>query len=555
MPSKQAIFDNIELYPAVDLVQYIKDDIVTFDELCTETDGCFSRKARKEVLKLLEGSEEEDWLKAQTNNNEEGYSYYLMTYENGSHREEAREILSAIREANEIKKAEELKAAEELKEAQEKERLLNLWDSVDKDSISELQEFINTYPKDKRCREAKQLINDIQKEEFFGFDVQSLISRIYAIQTDNNVLDPDLEIYKLIARYLDQSKITLDDLLQAIKEDFNLLRATTLSKLIENGYLTYYDFKKLDIDYKFIQYLANDQEVQRFSVPEKLERINKSSTEIYFWGIPSSGKSCALGSILSVANNGTVSLSMSKDPDCQGYGYMTRLAQIFKQDGSIGTLPEGTSIYSTYEMGFDLEDNDGVLHPITCVDLAGELVRCMYKSDANEELSDDEIESLDIITKVLIDNRTENRKMHFFVVEYGAEDKKYEGLSQADYLDAALRYIERTGIFENDTDAIFLMVTKIDKAKVEDSELESTINTYIQDHYRGFYNGLTRICRDCDINDGKVEILPFSLGEVCFQDYCLFKAKPAANVVKKVLSLSQSCKQEKVQKGFNWFRR
>ena len=34
---------------------------------------------------------------------------------------------------------------------------------------------------------------------------------------------------------------------------------------------------------------------------------------------------------------------------------------------------------------------------------------------------------LDTLTKVLIDNRSTSRKMHIFVIEYGAEDRLYEG--------------------------------------------------------------------------------------------------------------------------------
>lgn len=115
-----------------------------------------------------------------------------------------------------------------------------------------------------------------------------------------------------------------------------------------------------------------------FRTPEKLDRIHKQSTEIYFWGIPSSGKSCALGAILSVAASGRIAKSMDPDTSSQGYGYMTKLIDLF-QNGEIGTLLEGTPVDSFYEMGFDLVDKENRIHPITCIDMAGELMRCMYK--------------------------------------------------------------------------------------------------------------------------------------------------------------------------------
>lgn len=68
MPSKQAIIDNIEQYSAPELVDYIKSGIVTFDELCEETDGYFPASVRKEVQRLLAGSEENDWQVAKKEN-------------------------------------------------------------------------------------------------------------------------------------------------------------------------------------------------------------------------------------------------------------------------------------------------------------------------------------------------------------------------------------------------------------------------------------------------------------------------------------------------------
>jgi len=52
-----------------------------------------------------------------------------------------------------------------------------------------------------------------------------------------------------------------------------------------------------------------------------------------------------------------------------------------------------------------------------------------------------------------------------------------------------------------------------------------------------------------------VEIVPFSLGQVCFQDFCLFDEKPAGNVVRKLLERSKGFKNGKLQKGLNIFKK
>ena len=537
MPSKLAILEYVDMYSADELVGYIKSGIVTFDELCDDTDGCFPASVRKEVERKIAGSEQEDWANARNSRSIEALEKYLSTYPDGFHRDEARSLIRNLQEA-EVHKAS-----------------ANAWESVDKNSIPELRRFCEENPDDIHCVEAKKLINKLRREEFIGFDLDALVNRIKNIQADKAVTIKDEEIYKTIVGYLDRGKIKHSDLMAMLRADHNILRASVVNMLLDNGYLDYDDFETIGINAAFIRHLVNGETTQGFAIPRKLDKINKLSTEIYFWGIPSSGKSCALGAILSVAGNGHVAKSMSQDNDCQGYGYMTRLAALFKSNDRVGTLPETTSIYATYEMGFDLEDDNNAVHPLTCIDLAGELVRCMYKSDANEDMSDDEMDALDTLTRVLIDNRTKNRKIHFFVLEYGADDRKYEGLTQNVYLDGALRYIERTGIFKDDTDAIYLMITKVDKAKAGKGQLANILREYISETYGGFYNGLVKICKDCEINNGNVEIVPFSLGQVCFQDYCLFDEKPAGNVVRKLLERSKGFKNGKLQKGLNIFKR
>ena len=373
---------------------------------------------------------------------------------------------------------------------------------------------------------------------------------IKAISTDNKANNPEKVIYDRIVHYINAGKVSADDLLSAMADDNNFISGAVANMLWENGIIS--DFSRTGIDEDFIAHMMSNKKPEKFQMPRPISKVTKTPcTEVYFWGIPSSGKSCALGAILSAANNGRVAKSMQRDPDCQGYGYMMRLANLFKPNGAVGTLPEGTAISSTYEMGFILEDEEGKEHPITCIDLAGELVKCMYKQDAGEPLTDEQQSVLRTLTDVLIDNRTENRKIHFFVIEYGAEDREYDGLPQKDYLEAAVAYIQRTGIFKKDTDGLFLLITKVDKAKVLGKDLLEKLRLYISENYQGFYNGLKKICKDNEINGGDVEIQPFTLGEVCFQNYCKFKEETAAAVVRTIMKRSYGYKPGKIKKVFD----
>lgn len=524
MLSKEAILEGVAQFTADQLVEHIKNGIVTFEELCNDTDGQFSPAKRREVKHKLENGDEEEWQKVQKENTIEAANRYLQGFPNGQYRSQARALKSQL----EQKQEDDVVAS----------ATDNAWALVDKNDLSSLRDFVNNYSDSKYVAEANSQINLLLLDEIMGVNADSLVSQIRQFQTDRNltVAQKDNNIIDEIERYLNDKKISKQEFLEKIEEDHNLLSAGVVKRLINKGTISVEDLLKIHIDKQFIQKMFKGESAQSFATPEKLDKIHKQSTEVYFWGIPSSGKSCALGAILSVAASGRVANSMDPDTDSQGYGYMMKLINLF-QNGEVGTLMEGTSVDSFYEMGFDLVDKDNKIHPITCIDMAGELMRCMFKANAGDTMSETEDVMLDTMTNVLIDNRSTSRKMHIFVIEYGAEDRLYEGLPQRVYLEGAVSYIKNTGIFRKDTDAIYIMITKADKVK---NPSRDAFTNYVNEKYLGFYNGLEQICKDNEINRGKVEKIAFSLGEVCFQNYCRFNSRPAENVVQLILDRSAS---------------
>lgn len=567
MLDKYQIFENIGSYTAEQIVEFINQGIVTPEELerPSNTAGEYSYEVRKKVNEMLQGREPEDWQRARTVNTQESYQQYLDTYPNGQYRDEARDccnwkkaLASNTKEAyqqyldnnpsGQFREDAFQKMAETDKPSD------GDWDGVDKNNFDSLNYYISTHPDSPHRMEAERLVRKLQNERgmemLTDIDMAAMTKKIKNIQANKKVLNQDEVIYDMIIEALNRkngSGICREDLIEALRQDKNMLSATVVHKLYDEGWIGYADFSKIGIDKEFVQHMLEDIPPQRFGQSAPLVQISRHSTEIYFWGIPSSGKSCALGGILSVANNGKVVSYMRKDPNCQGIGYMSRLMVQFNSDGSVGTLPEGTSTTSTYEMGFDLTDNMGMIHPITCIDLAGEMIRCMFKSDSGEDMSDDELMTLDTLTNILVDNRTGNRKIHFFVIEYGADDRLYEGLPQKTYLEAAVEYIDNHDIFRKDTDAIFILVSKVDKAPAGIPRNEAAIQ-YLNNSYKGFVNRLKGVCQMNEINGGNIDVIPFSLGEVCFQNYCRFQEAAAVEVVRKIVERSAGFKSDKFNK-------
>lgn len=387
--------------------------------------------------------------------------------------------------------------------------------------------------------------------------IQQLVDSIHEADTDNTLTEKDNYIFELIKEYVGKNGATGKQeqrklLLDVIGRDHNLVNSTVINKLIHEGIISDDDLWGIGIKQVFIDTLGQNLKSEKYPLPSKaLDKVENPSTEVYFWGIPASGKTCAIGALLSVAvKRDLPMLNCYEAGKCQSQAYQEKLTEMFPYDRNGSTkvmpLPSGTSIDNTYEMFFELTDKKNNVLPITFIDMAGELIRCMYKKNKGLSLNKQEEKALQTVTNVLKDNRTDNRKIHIFVLEYGGENRKYENISQTNYLSGAISYLkeiecedgEKFNVFKDVTDAIYLMVTQVDKSGQKDENLKEHIRHYIESesNYINIADQLKKICEDNHINRDKLAVILFSLGEVCFKDYCMFSPRFTRNALEILLS-------------------
>lgn len=539
---KEDILNNRNQYSAKELFGAIKNGVVTFEEL-NDSDEPLDARKRKALEGLLATGDKDQWQKAQEENTIEAVERYLEAYPSGEFRKKALELKESLEQAEEKLKYEQEQAK---KAATLEAAAREAWAEVDKKDQDALEEFANEYPTSEYATKAQQMIEKMLEDEILGSGAERLVKTVRDIQANVN-LNANQKVNNTVDAvkgFVAEGKEKKNEFLKELRQDHNLLNADAVKGLIEREIILLNDLTGIGINMAFLKIMKNSQVASKPPVCKPFDKIHTQSTEVYFWGIPSSGKSCALGAIMSVAYGGNVA-TMVQHTNSQGYGYMNQLVNMFKSN-KVRYLPAGTGITDFWEMGFDLVEKNGNKHPITCIDMAGELMRCMYKkNDDPDSLTNAETDMLTTMQKVLVSNRSVNRKMHFFVIEYGAEDRMYGGLPQDTYLGGAMNYLQNTTIFKKDTDAIFVLITKADRAK---DQSKDAIRKYIAEKYNGFYKNLEQICEDNGINGGKVEMMAFSLGEVCFQYYCKFDPRAAENVLRQILQRSAYSRDGKMGK-------
>lgn len=541
--NRNHILENPNDFSVEELYQAILEGVVTYEELYTIPE--FGAKRRKQLDTLINGAEDDVWAKAQSVNTIETYQEYLDKYPFGVHVVEAKEAIERIKQQAEAERRREAARAEWealpaydieairryikthpdspfLDEARQLIKALSKraeemdWNEVDKDDEYSLRSFIDRYPDGYYTAEAREILYDLLNPE----PIDDLLEAISKIEEDTNDRDPIGHINNEVLSYLGRGKGATRLFMEEVRKNKNLLSVGVVRSLINAHPDLEVEFEKV-VGRNFMRELMRNEPViplPEVNTPDKIERI---STEFYFWGIPGSGKTCLMASLLTAANRKNVEDIKGFDMDgtCSGFAYLNYLMSFFRGGNNVFRLMAGNGQGSVAEMGFDLIDSKDKRHPITFIDMPGEAFKAMHKDLAGRSVNPFKSD-LEVVEKLLVDGKSNNnQKVHIFVVEYGAHNKRdADGVMQNGYLQSATTYIRQNKIFEKKTDMICIIFTKADLVPGDPESYDWM--RYLEENYYGFYNNLCNICKDNEINGGVPEMFWFSIGNVCFRNYC-----------------------------------
>jgi hypothetical protein len=349
-------------------------------------------------------------------------------------------------------------------------------------------------------------------------------------------------------KYVQEAKNRIDDLesqrrnqraqkqniLDKIKQNPNSYTASEIIDYLGNGTITIDDLiNYCDIPQSAINNLDKIK-TPFLQLGETPTSIPDGYAEVYFWGGTGSGKTCALGAVLQMAHKRGY-LNIATGP---GYNYATQLKNIFSHNGEADDfLPAPSPVETTQYLPFSLKRvNERVVRSVSLIELSGEIFKCFFYKNAGLQLPTQSHEdTFNSLNRFLESN---NRKIHFFFIDYNKENKPDgNGITQSDYLSAASTYFENNEVFNRSTDAIYIVLTKSDLmldqngSPIKDYEQRVIFaKNYLQNNYISFINTIKNCCRKFSINGGKLEVEPFSLGKVYFSDICDFDGTAAEKI-------------------------
>jgi len=377
-----------------------------------------------------------------------------------------------------------------------------------------LRDFLNNFPNSCYCEKVKEKIEQKNMEE------KAKRKREFD-EIKNNINDykPDEILDKL-------GKDTLLELCEQLGIDYNLVAN--------------YDEPVLDFDKRKI--------TEDF--------IPSNYTDVFFWGIPSSGKTCALSVILhTMKDKYTID-----DPSIKtifGVSYRNSLVNLFNKSKikGIGYLPAATQKDRTQYMPFLVKKRgESNYRQVSFFELSGEVFKYFYELKHNSQILEDSergmVESAFKTLDLLLNSK--NQKIHFFFIDYKQETKGIRdkhNLTQENYLSAAATYFrDINDIFKRRTDAVYVVVTKADEIKANEEDKPAVARQFLIDNFGSFMDVIKSRCKEDRVHFG---IKLFSIGDVYFKGICKINNLYARNIIDELLEKIKPVRETIISKILN----
>jgi len=407
-----------------------------------------------------------------------------------------------------------------------------LFDEIQKNNVS-LSEISNTGELDPAKRNViskltKQIeINDDEAWERARYSNEVGLSDYITNFPAGKYVQEAKEKIRFFEESRRQAKKEKNGILSNLRNNPNYYSPHEIKGFLDKGTIRREELTDSGIPPKIIDTIYNIKP-PRLKLGDTPPLIPEGYTEVYFWGIPGSGKTCALAALLSTAHRSGY-LNMANGP---GFDYMTRLKNIFLDGSAI--LPPPSPVETTQYLPFTLKKPKEKYHrSISLIELSGEIFQCFFHKNAGKELpSQSHIETFESLTNFLKGN---NRKIHFFFIDYDKENRiDADGYTQSDYLESASIFFSKpeNRFFDRHTDAVYVVLTKSDLMPVPKEERVAKAKEFVlSENFLSFINTVKDKCKKYDINAGRLTVEPFSLGKVYFQQICDFDNSAALRII------------------------
>lgn len=241
---------------------------------------------------------------------------------------------------------------------------------------------------------------------------------------------------------------------------------------------------------------------------DDLPAMEQGRTDVFFVGVPASGKTVMLGGLLKYANKKGIII-----PDSYNNAGNVFQADLIK-DLDVGFLPKNTDRGSYNYIATSIQDNENINHPFNIVEVPGENYIRLFNEGSTTQT--------DYIVKFMKYIKNSNKKILIFVIDSVAHENR-NNLEHLRDLDQSIAYVNILNMFRDhgvleQTDAIYLVANKFDvllqeRYMLDGGAHEKLALDFIQEEFTNLITNC-KYARDNSRNKFKIKVFPFSIGEV-----------------------------------------
>lgn len=231
------------------------------------------------------------------------------------------------------------------------------WELINKENIQEIQNYICVFPQGNHTKEANDILKSIKE-----WDHVKNTNDIFSVfeYVKKNPDSPFINQAQILLMGLKQQE------LRTMKANASLYDVSILLRLLDKGVFT--DFELYNARVLTPNVLAIIRNQKTAVLPDMIKVMEKCTpscpegyTDVFFWGIPSTGKTCVLMG-LSCASRLDVDLASS------GGGYAEALIEYTEKGKTVPATPGDfvTTLDAT------VNGRDGIKHKINLIEMSGE---------------------------------------------------------------------------------------------------------------------------------------------------------------------------------------
>lgn len=411
-----------------------------------------------------------------------------------------------------------------------------VWELTDKTSTPEINRYSNEFPTGLHHHQCQAIIDAQELWKGVRTDADPVTVNDYITEETSSPFIPDAVAL--------MSELKHNEILK-MKDAPGKYRLDWLKLLLEEKIFSRDELVKAQVcTPKTLDFIENDRDKDLPEI-EQIGQTNppviKGPTDVFLFGIPSSGKTCVLMGLL-----GAEQFSYDNADEGHGGDYADKL-KIFRDNGKApGRTYTNFVTQIRGEIRPDIKQN--LRFPINLIEMSGEEFAMHMVYNENQVTDFEQMGTG--ATKLL---SSDNRKVIFIIIDPTADglikistqledgSSRERVVQQEIVIDKIVNMLKRNDKLLKRTNAINFIMTKADKLGDRDDRDQIAIERVLQ-LYRKTINNLKDICHKYSINitsGCNPRLFTFSLGTFYIGDLFEYDPTDADNIMDNLTSMCQ----------------